>query len=173
MFIQSILSAIIGLSSIYPTLSLILITILPITELRASIPYGILALKMNWLYVFMICCASNIAIGLILYLLIEYIVGALTYFQPIARIYRTYVKKTQAKIRDSVKQYGKIGVAIFIGIPLPFSGVYTGALASHLLGLSYKDFFLSCIFGVLIAGLIVLLITLTGGGMFKFLIKII
>jgi len=48
-----------------------------------------------------------------------------------------------------------MGVAIFIGIPLPGSGVYTGALGSYLLGVQKKKFMVANAIGVLIAAVAV------------------
>ena len=72
---------------------------------------------------------------------------------------------------EYVEKYGEIGVAIFIGIPLPGSGVYTGSMGSYLLGVSKKDFIIACILGVLIAGTAVTLITLFGSGAWHFFLK--
>jgi uncharacterized membrane protein len=62
-------------------------------------------------------------------------------------------------------------VAIFIGIPLPGSGVYTGAVASFLIGLNFKKFIIADIIGVLIAGILVTIICLTGAGLSSIFIK--
>ena len=51
-------------------------------------------------------------------------------------------------------------LAIFIGIPLPGSGVWTGALAAYLLGVRFRDFAIACVIGVLIAAAIVTAVTL-------------
>ena len=57
-------------------------------------------------------------------------------------------------------------MALFIAIPLPVSGVYTGSLGAFVLGLNRKQFYRSCILGVLIAGTLVTLITLGGIAIF-------
>ena len=86
-------------------------------------------------------------------------------------MYNKYVEKTQKKIHKYVEKYGTLGVAIFIGIPLPGSGVYSGAIGSYVLGLSYKKFILAAILGVLIAGIIVTIVTLIGGNGLAVFIK--
>jgi len=60
---------------------------------------------------------------------------------------------------------------LFIGIPLPGSGVYTGALGAYVLGFGYKRFIIASTIGVLIAGIIVTAIMLTGSELFHFLVK--
>jgi len=84
-----------------------------------------------------------------------------------------YVEKTQKKIHKLVEKYGELSVAVFVGIPLPGSGVYSGALAAYLIGLDFKKFTIANIIGVLIAGTLVTIISLTGMQAFNIFLKII
>ncbi len=65
------------------------------------------------------------------------------------------LEKTQTKIHPYVEKYGEFGVAVFIGIPLPGSGVYTGAFGSYLLGLDKRKFAIANVIGVVIAAVAV------------------
>lgn len=152
-------------------LELILITFIPALELRASIPYGILKLNMNWLTVFIICSIANIVIAPVVYFFLDNIIHVFLRIKAISRIYKYYVGKTQKKIHPQVEKYGEWAVAVFIGIPLPGTGVYTGMLAAYLLGLGYKKAIYAAIWGVLIAAVIVTVITLTGAGAWSFLLN--
>ena len=67
---------------------------------------------------------------------------------------------TQRKIKPLVDKYGLFGVSLFIAIPLPGSGSYTGAVAAYILGIGYKKFILANLIGVIIAGTIVTLTSL-------------
>ena len=145
-------------------IKLIIVTLLPFLELRASIPYGILGLGMNWMIVFFICVIFNIILGIGIYFLLDKFVHVVIRVRWIGKIYHKIVEKTQRKIRKYVDKYGEIGVAIFIGIPLPGSGVYSGALGAYLLGLKPKKFIIANIIGVLIAGVIVTSIVLLDNG---------
>jgi uncharacterized membrane protein len=152
-------------------LELVLITLIPALELRASIPYGILKLNMGWPLVFIVCVIANIIIGPAVYFFLDNIMHLFLRIKWIKRIYDYYVKRTQKKIHESVEKYGELGLAIFIGIPLPGTGVYTGALAAYLLGMGYKKTIYATMIGVLIAAIIVTAVVLTGSGAFSFLIK--
>lgn len=154
-------------------LLVIAITFLPFLELRASIPYGILFLKMHWLPVFVIAVITNIILGPIIYFFLDKIMHIFLRIKFIDRIYQKYVEKTQKKMHKYVEKYGEAAVAIFIGIPLPGSGSYSGALAAYVIGLGYKRFIIANIIGVLIAGIIVTVITLTGATAFDIFIKLI
>jgi len=154
-------------------LNLVWITFLPFLELRASIPYGILKANLNWVIVFLVCVVTNIILGAVLYPLIDTITKILTRIGFIDKLYEMYITRTRRKIDRYVEKYGYLGVAIFIGIPLPGSGVYSGALAAYLIGLDYKKFIIADIIGVLIAGIIVTIVSLTGVGAFDLFIKLI
>ena len=65
-----------------------------------------------------------------------------------------------------------MALTIFIGIPLPGSGVYTGCIAAYLLGLKFKKVWPAIVMGVLIAAIIVTIVVMTGSTAFGFLIKI-
>jgi len=152
---------------------LILITLIPTLELRASIPYGILRADMGWSAVFIVCTVTNIVLGPLVYLFLDKAVGLLLRFERIDRLYRRTVARTQRRIQRSVDRYGEMGVALFIGVPLPGTGSYSGALGAYLLGLGYRKFIVANVIGVLMAGTIVTTVVLSGLEAFHVLIKII
>ena len=152
------------LSNLFNTLinnkiiNLILITSLPITELRGGIPYGISS-NLPLILVFLICVVTNIIIGIIVFLCFKYLIRMITYFPFLERYYNRFIVKTQHKINNLVQKYGTVGLSLFIAIPLPGSGVYTGAIGANFLGIRFKDFIIADIVGVIIAATIVTLIS--------------
>lgn len=152
-------------------LMLILLTLIPFLELRASIPYGILKTDLHWSLVFIVCVLFNIILAPIIYFFLDKIIHLFLKIKVIDKCWQWWVNRTQKRIKKYVDKYGELGVAIFIGIPLPGSGVYSGALGSYLIGLSFKKFIKAAIIGVLIAGIIVLIVSLTGVGIFNVFVK--
>lgn len=152
-------------------LMLILLTVAPFLELRASIPYGIFKTDLHWSIVFVICVIANILLAPLLYFFLDNIVFLFLKINFVDKIYKKYVDKTQKKIKKYVDKYGVLGMSIFIGVPLPGSGVYSAALGAYALGMGYRKFILASILGVLIAGIAVLAICLTGSEMFRFFIQ--
>ncbi|HUW58985.1 MAG TPA: small multi-drug export protein [Planctomycetota bacterium] len=153
-------------------LALILITFIPALELRASIPYGTLYEKQfHWVWVVVICVVANIVLGFLVFWLIEWIIKVMTLIKPVGKLWNWYVDRVQHRIQKAVEKYGEWGVAVFIGIPLPGSGVYSGALAAYLIGLPFRKFVVSNIVGVLIAAVIVTVVCLTGAETFSFFLK--
>ncbi len=152
-------------------LMLIILTLMPFLELRASIPYGIFSTNLHWGWVFMICVLVNIILAPIVYYLFLELIQLLRKIKMIDYCYHKTVVRTQKKVHKYIEKYGVLGLAVFIGIPLPGSGVYSGALAADLLGIEFKDFFKAAVIGVVVAGLIVLLVSILGNGALEFMIK--
>ena len=111
--------------------------------------------------------------GPIIYYFLDNVLHLFLRIKIIGSIYQKVVARTQKRIHKHVEKWGELGVAVFIGVPLPGSGVYSGALAAYLLGLSYKKFFIATIIGVLIAGIIVTIVSLTGLGAFNLFVKMV
>jgi len=149
-----------------------LLTLLPTLELRASIPYGIFSTNLHWSVVFLIAVMVNILLGPIVYTFVDKALHIVLRIKTADKLYTWYQKKIQKKITKKVERYGELGLALFIGVPLPGSGSYSGAIAAHLLGINFKRFFLANVIGVLIAGIIVLCICLFGNGAWNFFIKV-
>lgn len=147
------------------------ITLIPALELRASIPYGIFATDLHWTLVFIVCVITNIILGPVVYFIIDKVLHIFLKIKALNDLWQKIIARAQKKIHKHVEKWGWLGVAVFIGIPLPGSGSYTGAVGSYLLGLGYKKFFLANLIGVLIAGLLVTIIVLTGAQAFDFFIK--
>ena len=152
---------------------LVVLTLIPALELRLSIPVGILqesfdlpyglhfeGFGLPWPLVFLVCVATTALLGPIVYFLLNNFVNFFLQFSWIASIYNRLVLRTQRKIKPFVEKYGSLGVALFIAVPLPGSGSYTGALAAYLLGISQKKFVLINLAGVFIAGVLVTLFSL-------------
>lgn len=140
------------------------ITLLPFLELRASIPYGILNTDLHWMTVFLVCVVTNAVLGPVLYFLIDKVLHIFLRWKRLEKIWNKTVAKIQKKIEKKVDKYGWLGVALFIGVPLPGSGVYSGAIGAYLIGLDYKRFAFASLLGVLLAGITVTLIVMFGLG---------
>jgi len=143
---------------------LVAITLIPALELRASIPWGICNDKIAWPVVFAVCAVANIILGLAWFWALAHVVPLITRTRPVGHLYDKYVERTQKRIDKAVDRWGEWAVAVFIGIPLPGSGVYTGALAAYLIGLKWRKFIVANAAGVLIAATVVTAACAVGGG---------
>jgi uncharacterized membrane protein len=151
-------------------LILIGVTFVPALELRASIPLGIFwySDSMHWGVVVGICVLANIALAFVFYWLLDTCIKWLRHkWAWFARFYDRQVARVQRKIHRQVERYGEWGVAVFIGVPLPGTGVISGAIASYALGLERKKYYIASILGVLIAATAVTLVCLLGDAAWK------
>ena len=133
---------------------MVLLTFLPTLELRASIPYGFLAPgnDMHPAAIAALCIAANYALAPLVWLFVHHVMGIFLKVGFIKKIYDWLVKRTQRRVEPYVEKYGTLGLALFIGVPLPGSGIYSGCLGAYLLGFRFRDYMIASGLGVLIAG---------------------
>ncbi len=76
---------------------------------------------------------------IVLAFLLTYLIGLIDGFLPrlprVGRLYESYRARASSKARGYIERYGLIGLVIFVAIPLPATGMYTGAVAGLLLGI--------------------------------------
>ena len=136
-----------------------IMTLLPLFELRWSIPFGIY-MGANWMSVSAVAILANIALGPLVLLGLYRFLDVALKVDFMRNFYEKAVLKTQDKAKAYVEKYGFIGLALFVGVPLPGSGSYTGALAAFLLGVDFKKFALANLVGVLFAGALITAISI-------------
>jgi uncharacterized membrane protein len=151
-------------------LTLIALTLTPFFELRASIPFGILA-GIPLPLVLIITILSNIALAPLLYIFLNYVIHIFLKINAINKIWQKIVTRTQKKVHPYVEKYGTLSLALFIAVPLPGSGVYSGSIAAYLLGYEFKEFLIASIIGVILAATAVTIITLFGKGIWLYTIQ--
>jgi len=137
--------------------------LIPFLELRASIPLGVLGYNLNPVLVVIISILADILLAFVLLLILKPISQWLSLkLKLFSFIFNWSSKKASLKTKKYLDKYGFIGLALFVGIPLPGTGVWTASLASYVLGMPFKKSFSAITLGCFIAGATVLLVTLTG-----------
>ena len=140
---------------------LFLLSLLPITELRLSVPIGILLFKLSWIYVLTVCVISNILIGVLLVLGLGQIISICNKVPLLSKI----LKKLMILSEDRYSKYERYksrALILFVGIPLPGTGAWTGSLASHVIGLPKRSSIAAIIQGVITSGIIMTVLSLSG-----------
>lgn len=148
----------------------IFLSILPIAELRGGIPYAI-ANDLNPLLTFFICVGANILVFPIVFFFLEFLHPLFLKIDLYKRLFDKFIIKTRFKVGNKIEKYGFWGLMIFVMIPLPVTGAYTGSFAAWLFNIPKKKAFLAVSLGVIMAGIIVTTIVLTGIEAFQFLLK--
>jgi len=126
----------------------------PISELRGAIPLGVWHFKMHPLEAFVIAVVGNLLAVVPLLLLIEPAWKLASKF-PLTRRFFEWVFARTRKRGEIVEKYEAIGLMLFVAIPLPGTGAWTGAVAAFLFGIEFKYAVWAISAGVLIAGIIV------------------
>lgn len=144
----------------------IILSFLPISELRGGLPFAILYAKDNSIpiiLVFLLVVFVNILGFLFAFYFLDnihYLFMKVKFYKRFFEKYAVKVQKKADKFQKSYNHLGFLALMIFVGIPLPGTGAWTGALISWFLKLDRKKSIVYISLGVLIAGIIVLLGTL-------------
>lgn len=144
----------------------LILTILPITELRAGLPLAIIyALENNIpvISVFITIVLLNILLVFFVFYFLDNIHSLLMKIKIYNKIFNAYVKKIQKRTDKFEKKYSSIGflaLVLFVAVPLPGTGAWSGCLLSWLLDLKRKRSVLAISIGIFIAGIIILFGTL-------------
>lgn len=135
----------------------IVLSFLPISELRGAIPYAV-ARGMPLATAALLAVACNALVGPVALLFLETFHKLFYKWSWYARFFDSFVEKTRAKVHRNVEKYGYLGIMLFVAIPLPVTGAWTGTLGAWILGLERKKTMLAVAAGVVIAGLVVSLV---------------
>ena len=138
-------------------LCVFLCSMIPIIELRGAIPLGA-ALDVHPVLNYLLAVAGNLLPVPFILLFIRKILDwmeKIRCFEKIVKWLRTKAEKGRGK----VEKYAVIGLAIFVAIPLPGTGAWTGSLVAALMGMRFPKAMISAIVGVLCAGVIMSLVS--------------
>ena len=144
-----------------------IISMLPIIELRGAIPVAA-AMQLDPVVSYIVSVVGNILpVPFILLFITRFceFIKKVKYLNKLPLWLEKKVQKNEGKIT----KYKNWGLFIFVAIPLPGTGAWTGALVAAFLGYKFKDAFLSILAGVLVAGAIM---TAISYGLFELIFKL-
>ena len=139
---------------IHKELITFIVSMLPIFELRGSIPLAVLQFKIPLLKAFLISLCGNLIPILPIIYFLEPIRKLLSRIKFVDKFFKWLYDRTYRKSKNVMK-YGAIGLALFVAIPLPVTGAWTGSLAAIVFDIKPKYAFPAIVLGVTIAGIIV------------------
>ena len=144
-------------NTIPPQLVAFLISLCPVLELRG----GMIAariLQMDFWQAFIICYIGNMIPIPFILLFIRHIFKWMRKFKHFSKIVDKLEARSEKK-KDTIVKYKEWGLLLFVAIPLPGTGGWTGSLMAALMDLRMKKCLPIIALGVLIAGIIMSLIT--------------
>ena len=132
----------------------IILSMMPIAELRGGIPYALYN-GIHPVTAYLICCAANILAFPIVYFFMGFFHDLFSKMSWYVNLFEKIVVRTRGKVGEKIEKWGFWGLMVFVMIPLPVTGAYTGSFAAWVFGIEKRKGFLAIVAGVLIAGLIV------------------
>jgi uncharacterized membrane protein len=136
-----------------------LISMIPIFELRGGIPVGIALFKLHPVAVYFTCLLFNLIPVLPILLLLSPLRRLLSRVPPFRGLFR-FLERKAARNRRLIERYEEIGLTLFVGVPLPVTGAWTGSIVAEIMGLKVMKSFLFIALGVALAGIIVTMLTM-------------
>jgi len=141
----------------------IILSVLPVIELRGGLPVALdYAIKSNfpvWL-AFLTVMIANIFVIFLILIFLDFLHESFLKFKIYRRTFNFFLeraRKKAEKVEKNMKVSGYLALTLFVAVPLPITGAWTGTLIAWILGLDRKKSIISISLGVLIAGIIVLL----------------
>jgi len=138
-------------------IEVLMVSAMPLSELRGGIPLA-LYLGFSPLESYILAVLGNLIPVPFILLLLDKIKNIKIKF--ISKIYLATTTRIE-KRRSIIEKYGYVGLMLFVAVPLPITGAWTGSLLAFLLGLNKLKSFIAISVGVSLAGIIV---TLTSVG---------
>ncbi len=129
-----------------------IISLMPILELRGGLLAASL-LKIPYIRALVICIIGNLLPIPFVLLLLKKILELFEKWKVTRKFVRWLEKKAHSK-RKQIDKYGYLGLILFVGIPLPGTGAWTGSLVAIMLSLDKKKSFICIVIGVLLASII-------------------
>jgi uncharacterized membrane protein len=142
------------------------LTILPVFELRGGLPiiveYAVRNGVSVWPY-FIIVLILNVLIIFPIFLFLDFLHTGFMKFGFYRRVFGRFFLRAQKKAEKVQKRFDNLGylaLMLFVAVPLPGTGAWTGTIVAWMLGLKRLPSFIAIALGVILAGFIVLMLSL-------------
>ncbi|MGM9948009.1 COG2426 family protein [Floccifex sp.] len=148
------------MSTVSKYIIVFLISMVPIVELRGAIPWGIGAFQLPILPTYIICIIGNMIPVPIIFLFARKVLEWGQDKKYIGPLFSWFIQKGHKggqKLQSKAGRGLYYALFLFVGIPLPGTGAWTGTLAASILDLDFKKTVIAVLAGVLFAGIIMAL----------------
>lgn len=148
------------------------VSLVPIVELRGAIPIGVIGYNITYIEAFILAVIGNC---IPIYFIVKFI-GPIFKLLGKIKIFKKIIDWATEKATNKIKEderlqnYTSFALFLFVAIPLPGTGAWTGSLIANFLGLPPKKACPPLILGVLAAGIIILTGTAIANGGINYLL---
>ena len=154
------------LAGINHELAVFIVSMLPIIELRGAVPFGI-TLGIDWWLVYILSVVGNVLPVPFIILFFRPIIDYLEKTRLFGKLAQKLKKRTTSKI-DGVNKYKMFGLFLFVAIPLPGTGAWTGAAIAAIMKMRIKHSLPTILLGVMAAGVIMTAVSCGVGGILSY-----
>jgi uncharacterized membrane protein len=141
-----------------PPLAVFVVSMLPVFELRGGIPVGYAMGMGSPVFIYLVAVAGNFAPVLPILTLLGPAERLLRRFKTMDRFFDWLFRRTISR-SDLIRRYQSLGLILFVAIPAPMTGAWTGSIAAYLFKLPLRLAIPCIILGILIAGVVVTLVS--------------
>jgi uncharacterized membrane protein len=141
-------------------LVVLVVASLPFSELRGAIPLAIGVYRFDPVTAYLLGVLGNLLPVPLLLWLLEPLTNLLRRLSALERLIIWLFARTRKRHSALVERFGALALVLFVAIPLPLTGAWTGVLITHLFGIPLRYALPLITLGVAIAGLLVTLATL-------------
>ena len=142
-----------------------LISMVPLIELRGGVPYAVL-MGLDYWTALVVCAIGNMLPVPVIYFFARKVLIWGCDKKYIGKFFTYCIQKGERGGQKLVKRAGRnslfLALLLFVGIPLPGTGAWTGTLAASFLNMGIKNTTLAVSLGVVLAGIIMGIISMTG-----------
>ena len=143
-------------------------SMIPWWESRYAIPMSMLYFNWEWWQALPIAVIGNMLPIPFILLFFHIVEKYLRNYKSWSKLMDWLFERTRKRADSKIKRFEYIGLILFVAIPLPFTGAWTGALIAYLFDLDFKKSLITIFIGVLIAAFIMIVVTLTFGNIFGY-----
>ena len=133
---------------------ILIMSMMPVSELRGAIPLGV-SMGVDPKRVVFLSVFGNMLIVPILLKILNPIMRLLATTSLFSSLIAWLKKRTLNRTKEKIRKYSVVGLFLFVAVPLPTTGAWTGCLAASILKLDYKKSLLAIWLGIAVSGLIV------------------
>ncbi len=138
--------------------AVVAVAMLPVFELRGAIPAAYAMGMKDPILIYVLAVIGNFLPVLPILFLVGPAERHLRRFRTMDRFFTWLFQRTVSR-SDVIKKYESLGLILFVAIPLPMTGAWTGSLAAYLFKLPLRMAIPCIILGILIAGVVVSLLS--------------
>lgn len=146
----------------------IIVAALPISELRGAIPLALLTFKIPLLKAVLLSVLGNLLPVIPLLLYLKPVGEKLRRFRLWHNFFNRFLERTKKKAA-LVEKYEALGLLLFVAVPLPATGAWTGCFAASLFKIRFRYALIAITLGVCLAAIIVTSVVLMGKGILFYL----